>query len=88
MIALLVGRLRATVGELAPQRSPRGGLRPPEAARQQHRDRHDLDSAEPHQRGQDRRAQAACARRSAAMSILRICNIERMTRCAVSEFPS
>src|SRR6516164_9001849 len=34
------------------------------------------------------RAQAACARRSAARSILRICNIERMTRCAVSEFPS
>src|SRR6516162_4387783 len=34
------------------------------------------------------RAQAACARLSAAISILRICNIERMTRCAVSEFPS
>src|SRR5215831_7419912 len=34
------------------------------------------------------RAQAACARRRAAMSILRILSIERMTRCAVSEFPS
>src|SRR6516164_5963023 len=39
-------------------------------------------------RSRMRRVQAACARLSAAMSILRICNIERMTRCAVSEFPS
>src|SRR5260370_18438971 len=34
------------------------------------------------------RVQAACARLRAAISILRICSIERMTRCAVSEFPS
>src|SRR5262249_14941075 len=38
--------------------------------------------------GAMRRVQAACARRSAAMSILRILSIDRMTRCAVSEFPS
>src|SRR5215813_7667344 len=34
------------------------------------------------------RVQAACARLSAARSILRICSIDRMTRCAVSEFSS
>src|SRR5262249_8754218 len=34
------------------------------------------------------RVQAACARFSAARSILRICSIDRMTRCAVSEFAS
>src|SRR5919201_6571571 len=32
--------------------------------------------------------QAACARFSAARSILRICSIDRMTRCALSEFSS
>src|SRR5205085_4110532 len=32
--------------------------------------------------------QAACARLSAARSILRICNIDRMTRCDFSEFSS
>src|SRR5262252_7167461 len=34
------------------------------------------------------RVQAACARLRAARSILRICSIDRMTRCAVSEFSS
>src|SRR5215510_434494 len=38
--------------------------------------------------GAMRRVQAARARFRAAMSILRICSIERMTRCAVSAFPS
>src|SRR5262245_54250338 len=38
--------------------------------------------------GAMRRVQAACARFRAAMSILRICSIDRMTCCAVSEFAS
>src|SRR5262245_25872773 len=38
--------------------------------------------------GAMRRVQAACVWFSAAMSILRICSIDRMTRCAVSEFAS
>src|SRR5262249_39483382 len=38
--------------------------------------------------GAMRPVQAARARFRAAMSILRICSIDRMTRCAVSEFAS